>query len=216
MQNIKHKASPWLFVTLCIMLAAVVAVSYFYNHSNRAMPAPPSRDNGVMPSSVKPSPHVVADYSVAPDQPKYITIPAISSQQTRIRQLGLTKDNRMAAPNNIYDAGWYKQSSRPGQAGAMFIYGHVSSWQAYGAFYNVKKLQPGDSITVTRGDDKAFTYKVVATKTYPYDKVDMNAVLSPVNGSITGMNLMTCTGKIIKGTSEFDQRLVVFTTLADN
>lgn len=80
-------------------------------------------------------------------------------------------------PNNIYDAGWYASSSRPGQAGAMFIYGHISSWTANGAFYNLKKLKVGNDIIVTRGDSRAYTYQVVGFKVYPYDAVDMNAVL---------------------------------------
>jgi LPXTG-site transpeptidase (sortase) family protein len=127
--------------------------------------------------------------------------------------LGVVKNNQIAVPDNIYDAGWYNGSAKPGQKGAMFIYGHVSSWKAKGIFYNLKKLKPGDSITVTRGDDSTFTYKVVTTKIYPYNNVDMKQVLAPADQNKPGLNLMTCTGKIIKNTSEFEQRLVVFTTL---
>jgi LPXTG-site transpeptidase (sortase) family protein len=115
--------------------------------------------------------------------------------------------------HQIYDAGWYNASAKPGQDGAMFIYGHVSSWQANGAFYNLKKLTAGDTITITRGDNATFTYKVVSSKIYPKDDVDMNAVLAPVDASKPGLNLMTCTGTVIKGTSEFSDRLVVFMSL---
>ncbi|MEI9913455.1 MAG: class F sortase [Candidatus Saccharibacteria bacterium] len=60
-----------------------------------------------------------------------------------------------------------------GQAGAMFIYGHVSSWTADGIFFNLKKLVQGDKIVITRGDNKTYTYQVVSTKIYPYNNVDM-------------------------------------------
>ncbi|HXE10185.1 MAG TPA: class F sortase, partial [Verrucomicrobiae bacterium] len=96
-------------------------------------PHPPARTPGTdqsAPSSVKPSAKAVAAYKTAPDLPKYIDIPSINVSTTRVVQLGLTKSNQITAPNNIYDAGWYTRSAEPGRAGAMFIYGHVSSWQA--------------------------------------------------------------------------------------
>lgn len=172
---------------------------------------PPVTDQA-RPSSVKPSAKAVASYTVASDRPKYIDIPAIKVPTTRIMQLGVAKNNQIAAPRNVYDAGWYDRSAKPGQSGAMFIYGHVSSWQAKGVFYNLKKLKSGDQMTVTNGTNHVFVYKVIRTKTYPYNAVNMNEVLSPV-GSRPGLNLMTCSGRLIKGTSEFSERLVVFTSL---
>ena len=96
----------------------------------------------------------------------------------------------------------------------MFIFGHVSSWTANGVFHDLKKLKPGDQIAVTRGDDKVFIYQVVSSKVYSADDVDMNEVLSPVNAAKPGLNLMTCSGSVIKGTNNFSERLVVFTSLA--
>jgi sortase (surface protein transpeptidase) len=193
-------------------VAAICAIFLLVNGHRAAVQAPNNGQAGS--SSTKPSARSVAHYQVAPDVPKYISIPAIKLSTTRVMQLGLTKNNQIAVPNNIYDAGWYNQSAKPGQPGATFIYGHVSSWQANGAFYNLKKLQPGDSVTITRGDNKTFTYKVVSSKVYPYDHVNMNQVLAPVDPSRPGLNLMTCAGQVIKGTSEFNERLVVFTSLA--
>jgi sortase A len=95
----------------------------------------------------------------------------------------------------------------------MFIYGHVSSWTNDGVFYNLKKLKAGDTITITRGDNTTYNYQVVSVKIYPYNNVDMEQVLAPIDASKPGLNLMTCTGQVIKGTSEFNERLVVFTSL---
>lgn len=165
------------------------------------------------PSSIKPPVATVASYNVAPTLPKYIAIPTIGINNTRIIQLGLTANSQIATPDNIYDTGWYKGSAKPGQPGAMFIYGHVSSWTADGIFYNLKKLKPGAIITITRGDGQVYNYQVAETKVYPYNNVDMKAVLSPIDPDKPGLNLMTCTGQVIKGTSEFNERLVVFTNL---
>jgi LPXTG-site transpeptidase (sortase) family protein len=210
-------STKWLAYFLIVIgtLAGAYAVFLVFQqhyHANTALRTPGTNQSA--PSSVKPKPTAIASYQVAPSLPKYITIPSIGVPETRVIQLGLTKNNQIAVPDNIYDAGWYNQSTEPGQNGAMFIYGHVSSWQANGIFYNLKKLTTGDKIVITRGDGKTYTYQVVSSKVYPYNAVNMNQVLTPIDQSKPGLNLMTCTGQVIAGTSEFNERLVVFTSLA--
>ena len=165
-----------------------------------------------VPSSTKPSSKVVASYQVAPTLPKYIIIPAIHVN-ARVTQISTNPKNQIEAPGNIYDVGWYKKSSLPGQLGAMFIDGHVSSWTANGVFYNLKQLAPGDKIQIVRGDNKTFTYVVKQLKTYSASNVDMTQALAPFTPGGAGLNLMTCTGKVITGTSEFNERLVVYSVL---
>jgi sortase A len=198
-----------------IALAIICIALLIHQNNNEPKPPPGALTSKSAPSSVKPSTQAVASYSVPPNNPKYIAIPAIGIPNTPILKLGLTSSGAIAVPDNVYDTGWYDGSSLPGQSGAMFIYGHVSSWTADGIFYNLKKLKTGDSITITRGDNKTYTYQVVATKVYPYTNVDMSQVLAPVNSNKPGLNLMTCTGTVIKGTSEFNERLVVFTSLVN-
>lgn len=167
-------------------------------------------------SEDKPTSKAVAEYKVPADNPKYIEAPAIKLDKSIVLPLGLLPSNAIATPNNIYEAGWYTGSAKPGQPGATFIYAHVSSWTAKGLFYGLKYLKPGDLIYITKGDNSVLTYQVVATMKYPYDKVDMNKVLSPIDNATSGLNLMTCTGSVIPNTSEFNQRLVIFTMLIKN
>lgn len=205
-----------LVASLFIMVGLVLGVTALLlsaRTSTTATEPPPEVQSQSAPSSEKPSTEAVNNYAVAPDLPKYINIPTIEVPKTRIIQRGLTKNNQIAEPDNIYDTGWYNGSTKPGQKGALFIYGHVSSWQANGVFYNLKKLKPGDKIYIVRGDNKQFVYQVVSLKTYNYKHVDMDQVLSPIDVAKPGLNLMTCTGRIIKGTSEFNERLVVFASL---
>lgn len=209
------KKFAWLLVSLGVIGLAMSGV--LLSTSRVTAPKIPKDVNlAQAPTAVKPSPKVVSTYNVPADNPKYISIPAIGINQARVIRLGLLKNGDIATPDNIYDTGWYDASAKPGQDGSMFIYGHVSSWQANGIFYNLKKLKSGDKVTITRGDNQIFTYQVVSSKIYPYNAVDMNAVLAPVDPSEPGLNLMTCTGQVIKGTSEFDQRLVVFTSLVSS
>jgi hypothetical protein len=77
-------------------------------------------DVGKIPSSTRPSAQAIASYTVAPDLPKYINIPAINVGNTRVIQLGTISNGQIAVPDNIFDTGWFDQSGKPGQAGAMF------------------------------------------------------------------------------------------------
>jgi LPXTG-site transpeptidase (sortase) family protein len=200
---------------ILVGIVAAVGAALLLARQHSVEPRPPSGAvaSQPAPSSAKLEPQVVASYTVPSTHPKYIAIPAIGIANTPVLELGLLSNGAIATPNNINEAGWYDASSQPGQSRAMFIYGHVSSWKANGIFYNLKKLKLGDKITVIRGDNTTYVYQVVRTKVYSYDKVDMAEVLSPINAGKPGLNLMTCTGKIIEGTSEFSQRLVVFTSL---
>jgi LPXTG-site transpeptidase (sortase) family protein len=164
---------------------------------------------GSNPSTKKPSWSAFEKYQVAADLPRYIFIPKIHVQAI-VKQTGLTKDGAIGAPTNVFYTDWYTGSAKPGKKGAMLIDGHVSSWTTHGVFYNLKKLRPGNKIKIERGDGHLFTYKVVKTKKYPDNHVNMKKVLSPVNPPKPGLNLITCTGHVKPGTSEFDHRLVVF------
>ena len=165
-----------------------------------------------VPSSVKPTAKAVASYQVPPANPKYLIIPKLQIS-ARVIKISVNPQNQILAPSTIYDVGWYNGSSLPGTPGAMFIDGHVSSWTAKGIFYSLNKLKAGDTIQIVRGDNKTFTYVVNQLKTYDANNVDMAQALAPISPGTAGLNLMTCTGQVIKGTSEFNQRLVVYSTL---
>jgi LPXTG-site transpeptidase (sortase) family protein len=208
-----QKAIGTLLIIIGIILGCLAIGLYINNRHNEPKPPTGAETSRAAPSSVKPNPQVVTDYTVPSTDPKYVTIPAINVSEARVIELGLTKAGQIAVPDNIYDTGWYDGSSKPGQAGVMFLYGHVSSWTANGVFYNLKKLRPGDDINVIRGDNRVYEYQVVSSKVYQYNNVDMNQILAPINPNRPGLNLMTCTGQVIKGTSEFNERLVVFASL---
>lgn len=203
------------YALIFIGIAGLLLSGLLYALKPRPRFVPPVNSVAVnqAPSSVKPTTVATASYNVAPTLPKYIAIPSIGISNTRVIQLGVTTSNQIATPDNIYDTGWYQGSAKPGQLGAMFIYGHVSSWTADGVFYNLKELKPGEDIIITRGDGQTYSYQVVETKVYAYNDVNMQTVLSPIQPNSPGLNLMTCTGQVIKGTSEFKERLVVFASL---
>lgn len=205
---------PWLLIVLGLVGLLVAAGLFFDDRAHS--PGAANIASEPAPSVAKPVTGEVEGYVVAPSLPRYVSIPSIGLGKARITHLGIGKGNQIASPDNVYDAGWYNASAKPGQAGAMFIYGHLSSAKTKGLFYDLKKLRPGDTVKVQRGDGQTYSYQVVSSKTYSHDQVDMNEVLAPVNANIPGLNLMTCAGKVIPGTNDFSERLVVFTKLSSS
>ncbi len=150
-----------------------------------------------------------SSYMVAPSLPRYLKIPTLNVD-ARVLAVGVNQLGEVGTPEDIYDTAWYNKSAEPGAPGAMLIDGHVSGWSVKGVFYNLKNLTPGDTIQVERGDGAVLNYKVIRSQVYAYNKVDMNAALSPVIDGKPGLNLITCDGNVIRGTNEYSQRIIVF------
>jgi hypothetical protein len=163
-------------------------------------------------STVKPTTNALADYVVAPNLPRYIIIPKLNVD-ARVLSVGVNANGALGTPDNVYDTAWYNESAQPGQPGAMLIDGHVSSWTAHGVFYGIKTLTPGDIIKIQRGDGTVFTYNVVRSQIFQSSNVDMTSAMTPVVTGQPGLNLITCTGDVIPGTNEFNERIVVYATL---
>lgn len=171
-----------------------------------------SGSNSTALSTVKPSAAAIANYAVAPNLPRYLIIPKLNVN-ARVFSVGVNSSGALNTPNNVYDTAWYNESAQPGQPGATLIDGHVSSWTTRGVFYGIKTLIPGDQIKVVRGDGTIFTYSVVKSQVFASGNVDMNSAITPVVPGQSGLNLITCTGDVIPGTSEFNQRVIVYATL---
>jgi sortase (surface protein transpeptidase) len=163
-------------------------------------------------STVKPSAQALVNYTVAPNLPRYLIIPSLGVD-SRVLSVGVNAQGALETPNNVYDTAWYNESAEPGGPGATLIDGHISSWTAHGVFYGLKDLVAGDTIQIVRGDGKVFTYKVVKTVIYPATDVDMSAAMTPVVAGASGLNLISCSGDVIPGTSTFNKRIVVFSEL---
>lgn len=163
-------------------------------------------------STNKPTATAVQNYAVAPLLPRYIDIPKLGTH-ARVAPMGVDSKNQLRAPGNVYDAGWYNASSQPGEAGAMLLDGHISSWQTKGVFYGIQKLQAGDVISITRGDNKVFNYTVKGVAVHDANSVDMSQLLLSADQAKPGLNLISCFGDVIPGTNEFDKRVVVSAVL---
>ena len=216
-----QRTAPRLLGALAILVLLVgISVSIYdwrvnTNATNQAKKAITDANKGISngtPSTTPISDDTFNSYKVAPNQPRYIFIPKLNVKAI-VLSLGTTSSNQLLAPPNINKSGWYNRSSLPGKAGAMLISGHsghVPGVSAYGIFYRLKTLAAGDTIQIQRGDGAMFTYKVVRSQIYSSTDVNMAAALTPVNSKKPGLNLISCTGDVIAGTNQLNERVVVF------
>lgn len=168
-----------------------------------------AEDIEAAPEEDEVSASAVGSYRTAPDVPRTLTIDKINVF-SRIQRLGTLRSGALAAPKNVHDAGWYEGSSKPGDGGAVLIVGHVYGPSKPGVFKNLHKLEAGDTVKVTRGDGQEFQYRVVKKEQVPADQVDMAAALVPVTPGKAGLNIITCAGELIPGTTHYADRIVVY------
>ena len=141
--------------------------------------------------------------------PLRIKIPSIRVNAV-IRSVGLAPDGSMGVPKLPMDTAWYMLGPKPGETGSATIAGHVNWWHgATGVFANLRKLKPGDTITVQ--DDKGALVSFIVRKIRSYGTAeDSSDVFSSTDGK-AHLNLITCDGAWDKRAQQYSKRLVVFT-----
>jgi len=160
-----------------------------------------------------PAVSALSTYKVADDVPRALYINGLNVA-ARVQPMGLNDDNSLQAPKNIYDAGWYTGSAKPGQPGAMLMDGHASeTGSRYGLFGYLDKIKEGDVITIEKGDGTKLNYVVAHTQVSALEDVDMKAASRPYGGAAQGLNIITCTGKWVQEKGTLDHRLIVYATL---
>lgn len=147
----------------------------------------------------------LADYTVAADMPRYITISKIGVR-ARVLNVGVTKVGQVDVPKSIHDVGWYNGSSKPGSPGAAFIDGHTAGSNLSGVFAKLDKLVAGDIINVEMGDGTTIYFRVATSEVVRGGEIDMAKALTAVYGGEQGLNLMSCDDGV------GDQRVLVYAT----
>lgn len=162
-----------------------------------------------MPSEDNP-PADISNYTVGADMPRFLVIDKLGVN-ARVRRVGADVNNAIKGPSNIFDAGWYENSSEPGEGGTVVIDGHVSGESKRGIFYGLNTLKKGDKVIVERGDGERISYTVVTSEQAEFENLDMKKLMtSNVPGKV-GLNLMTATGRFNVRTNQYEKRIIVYT-----
>jgi len=148
-------------------------------------------------------------------RPVEITIPAIDAR-TSVEVVGLDDRDQVEVPYDVARAGWYRYSAKPGSGeGSTVIVGHVDGVdQGAGAFYDLRQLRPGDTVTVTRADERRVTYEVVAREVFAKDRVPLRELFS--RSGPERLTLITCGGPFDPASLEYTDNVVVTAVPVDS
>ncbi|GLV58026.1 class F sortase [Dictyobacter sp. S3.2.2.5] len=140
-----------------------------------------------------------------------LIIPAIKVNAP-IETVGKTSEGYMDVPtrNQWTGVGWYKEGPLPGQKGTAVIDGHLDrTGGAPAVFWDLKKLHPGDIVTVqAKNGDKA-RFKVTQVSNYKPTQAPIKLIFGRQDG--TFLNLITCAGVWVPAENQTSERLVVYT-----
>lgn len=141
-------------------------------------------------------------------RPVGLRIPAIDVSVS-VDVVGLDAAGQVEVPVDVARSGWYRFSAKPGSGeGSTVIVGHVDGVdQGAGAFYDLRSLNPGDTVVVTRADDRQVTYEVVARERFDKDRVPLRELFS--RSGPERLTLITCGGPFDPASLEYTDNIVV-------
>ena len=146
-------------------------------------------------------------WSGVPEDPKKIVINKIGVDNF-IQQVGVNDKKEVAAPTNIFLAGWYNKSVKPGKKGLSIIDGHLDGYTKPGIFNRLGELKAGDEYSVELGNGNIIKYRVFKIETVDTDRAA--ASLFSQNLKIKNqLNLITCGGNYDKNKQLYDKRIIV-------
>lgn len=143
--------------------------------------------------------------------PTHITIP---SQNIDVDITPVDRDGNGAIampPTLDWVAGWYDLSPTPGELGPAVIVGHVDTYQGISVFWNLRYVQPGESVAVTRTDGSTANFTVTALQQYDQANFPTSTVYG--NTSDSELRIITCGGTFDTTTGHYTQNTVVYAKL---
>ncbi|WP_298888746.1 class F sortase [uncultured Serinicoccus sp.] len=142
-------------------------------------------------------------------QPASVSIPAIGVT-SHLLHLGLDTEGALEVPQgDDYDsAAWYDGSPRPGQDGPAVLLGHVSGAAGPSVFFDLARLQVGDTVEVSRADGSTAIFEIYDLQQFPKDSFPTAQVYGNTPGP--ELRLITCGGTFSDTTGHFDDNVIVF------
>lgn len=153
-------------------------------------------------------------YKVPADHPRYFSSSDLGISNARIIPVGLTPENNLDAPENIYDVGWYANGSFPGKPGeAAVLDGHITGFTKPGVFEHLSYMQLGQRISIEMGDGTKLNYKVVDKQRINYKHFDMVESLKSRDKDKHGLTIITCGGEYDAEADNYLSRDIVYAVL---
>lgn len=196
------------------MISSTLLIDYFYQQQTGSpleinlhnILTPPSPEEKVITKQE------VAEYKVAPDKPRYFSLPILGIHNARILQVGKdSKSHEIGTPPGIYDVGWFNQSGLPGKNQTIVLDGHNGGPTKDGIFKRLGNATVGNMMSIERGDGQVFNYKITdnyVVKLNHFNQAAMDKILAKVNDQET-VTIITCSGRWLNDKQTYDQRTIV-------
>ncbi|RLP92902.1 class F sortase [Micromonospora sp. BL4] len=170
-----------------------------------ATPSPPAA--AAVPSVPVTTGELPADAATVP--PVRLVIPQLDVTAT-VNAVGINeRTDEFEVPPSVDQIGWYRYG--PGleaDAGSVVIAGHVdSAKQGKGAFFRLRELDQGDTLTATGSDGRARQYRVVAREEYAKTKIPLDRYFA--RDGKPRLTLITCGGPFDAETRRYRDNIVV-------
>jgi len=146
--------------------------------------------------------------------PTTISLPSIGVEAP-IVNVALEDDGGMEIPDDVSTAGWYELGVAPGEAtGTAVISGHVDSReQGRGAFWDLRRMDVDDIVTVDHADGSTSEWRVVARTSYPKDELPIADIFTRFGEP--RLVLITCDGYFDRDARSYSDNVVVYTVPVD-
>jgi sortase (surface protein transpeptidase) len=138
--------------------------------------------------------------------PLSLNIPALGLEAS-VTGVGQNSDGSMEIPGPN-DVGWYTLGPSPGELGPAIIVGHVDYVTGPAIFWKLRDIEPGNQISVNRGDGSTVKFSVEKVATYDQNNFPTDEVYG--NLDYPGLRLITCDGDFNYLTHHYSHNLVVY------
>ncbi|WP_245617356.1 class F sortase [Amycolatopsis taiwanensis] len=200
-----------LVLGFCMVLTTSMGCTGASVASNsRSTSGPPATlTAGPEASSAAPAPKAVP---MSRSMPTNVRIPKIDVR-SNIMPLGLNHDGTVEVPPLAQPekSGWYRFGPTPGETGPAVLLAHVDGYGKKGAFYDLKKLAPGDEVDVDRKDGTTARFRIVRVDEVPKDRFPTQAVYGDTD--TPQLRLITCGGSFDRAAGSYEDNVIAYASL---
>lgn len=145
--------------------------------------------------------------------PVRIQIPKLAVDAA-VEHVGVTPDGAMDTPVGFDTVGWFAPGTKPGAQGSAVVAGHLDASDGSPAiFYYLSQMVVGDEFQVIDEAGRTFTYRTIATASYPENTFPIAEVFEKQDGKY--LNLITCHGTWQYNAGTYSDRFVVSAQLVE-
>lgn len=122
--------------------------------------------------------------------------------------VALEDDGAMELPDDAQRVGWYEPGVLPGEAGSAVLAGHVDSRDdGPGALFELRHLEPGETIHLELEDGRVQPWTVTARTTYDRESLPIDELFRWRGPAL--LKIITCGGDFDPRTGSYESNVVV-------